>query len=80
MADSSVVANRANQAPTSSQTAIAPVVDELVQGVTTANADNLSAARWSASVAEELTVFMTHAKVKAMLKKEKEKASACQFR
>lgn len=45
-------------------------------GVTHDNADNLFAARRPTCVAHEPTVFMTKAEVEAMLKKEKEKATA----
>lgn len=48
------------------------VVDEATLEVTPGNADNLSIARWSASVAKELSIFITYVEVEAMLKKERE--------
>lgn len=54
------------------------LTDEPMQRVTPANADNLFTVRRPTSLAKEQTVFMTCSKVEvvAMLKKEKQQASA----
>lgn len=46
-----------------------PVTNEPKQWVTHANIDNLFVARRLASVVDELTVFMTHSEVEAMLRR-----------
>lgn len=74
-----LASNQANQVSAqvlaATPTIVEPVLDEPVKGVTFANADNLLTARQPTSLVEEPTVFMTRAKVKAVLRREKEKAS-----
>lgn len=52
------VANQTTQVPvpTPATPVIEPILDEPVQGTTPVNANNLSAARWPASLSEEPAV------------------------
>lgn len=49
---------------------IEPILDELIQSVTSANTNNLLVSRHLASLAEEPIMFTTRAKVEAMLRRE----------
>lgn len=73
-----LASNQENQVPVVAPAppVVEPILDELVQGVTLTNADNLSTTRQPASLAEEPIVFMTRVEVDAILRGEKEKASS----
>lgn len=69
--------NQTNQTPvsTSAPPVVEPVIDEPAQGVTPTNADNLSAARRLAGNSKAQAWYLIKAEIKAICKKERERAS-----
>lgn len=65
-----LVSNQANQAQVSipAPPLVEPILDESVQSITLADAENLSVVRWPASLLEEPTLFLRKAEIEAMFK------------